>query len=744
MVQEKDTSKPPNIIIRRKRYDAESGWGYVELDIDGETHRFKVYRNPRGRGFIVEYCGLYMPLSSLRKLLKHKGLAEYSESIEDYIRSAIYEAELKTSRKRRIVIMKNIQTRAGQLEIGLRDDGKVVLRLGSKRIVTEQSSVLERLAELLPMDTLSPDLVNQVKSVFTSIEQSIIVGKEVAVILDSEARDTLLPSIVVGDKLVLIIPFAATYLEADEVRHGLLAMVIVVDGGGKIECIEQLPNPITVEVSGKTVYKDFLEHIAFNEAIERILPSAELVKKLRSEVEKNHGITWSEVLDLVGKLIGKYAYVEGRNRTIASLYTITQAFYDLIPLFPILRIIGEMGSGKRQLANVIAACALLSITVVKPTEVALYRLVDAFHPLLIIDESKINEDVALLLNAGFEKDKFVPRARVTEEGKITIDIFNFYSPKVIVSRPGRLSLPEDTISRTIEVYMQRVTNKVFSLEIDPRDHEEAVTTLLLLKIKRWREFIETYNVLRNELVGIDPRTRDTYLPLLTVAYLVAKERNDPSLFTEVLEDMVKTAEERAGIAYHQKLAVAGILKHIVSNATLGGEVKLVSISVKDVESALSTKLDNNVKIRIGRFLNEAPFKASKSRSGGYTKYVVDVEKLYHYVRSYGVDLSMLTDDELDRLEKATGLDWRSIGFNRDEWIKSIADRLFGGNSGGSTQQTSTPSTPFQQGGKLGGAESKEHGVESGEGAPSRSVEGAVEAGMVSLAPPTRSSVDSMA
>ena len=375
MVQEKDTSKPPNIIIRRKRYDAESGWGYVELDIDGETHRFKVYRNPRGRGFIVEYCGLYMPLSSLRKLLKHKGLAEYSESIEDYIRSAIYEAELKTSRKRRIVIMKNIQTRAGQLEIGLRDDGKVVLRLGSKRIVTEQSSVLERLAELLPMDTLSPDLVNQVKSVFTSIEQSIIVGKEVAVILDSEARDTLLPSIVVGDKLVLIIPFAATYLEADEVRHGLLAMVIVVDGGGKIECIEQLPNPITVEVSGKTVYKDFLEHIAFNEAIERILPSAELVKKLRSEVEKNHGITWSEVLDLVGKLIGKYAYVEGRNRTIASLYTITQAFYDLIPLFPILRIIGEMGSGKRQLANVIAACALLSITVVKPTEVALYRLV---------------------------------------------------------------------------------------------------------------------------------------------------------------------------------------------------------------------------------------------------------------------------------------------------------------------------------------------------------------------------------
>lgn len=112
------------------------------------------------------------------------------------------------------------------------------------------------------------------------------------------------------------------------------------------------------------------------------------------------------------------------------------------------------------------------------------------------------------------------------------------------------------------------------------------------------------------------------------------------------------------------------------------------------------KLDNNVKIRIGKFLNEAPFKASKSRSGGYTKYVVDVEKLYHYVRSYGVDLLMLTDDGLDRLEKATGLDWRSIGFNRDEWVRSIVNKLLRGNSGDATQQTSTHSTPSQQGGNL--------------------------------------------
>ncbi len=240
--------------------------------------------------------------------------------------------------------------------------------------------------------------------------------------------------------------------------------------------------------------------------------------------------------------------------------------------------------------------------------------------------------------------------------------------------------------------MQRVTNKVFPLEIGAKDHEEAVTTLLLLKIERWREFIETYNVLRNELVGIDPRTRDTYLPLLTVTYLVAKEKNNSSLFAEVLEDMVKTAEERAGIAYHQKLAIAGILKHVASSATLGGAVKLVSVSTKDIASALSTKLDSSTRIRIGRFLREAPFKVSMTKSGGYTKYLIDIEKLYQYVQSYGVDTSMLSDEELEKLEKATGLSWRGAGFNKDEWIKNVVERIFGKKSDGEPLQSSTSST----------------------------------------------------
>ncbi len=729
MAQEKTVSRRPNIVVRRRWYDDDYGQGIVELEVDGRLHRFRVYRNPKGKGFIIEHNGLKASFSEFRELLEGTELEPYARLVRKYVRSAIYEALLRESKRHRVVFVKSVETGAGRLDVGLRDDGNVVLRLGGKRVVTNKDGIANKLAELVPLDAMSPELVDQVRRVLSEIERGVLAGREVTVILDGEARDAILPSVVVSDRLVVMLPFVASYLEEGEARRGLLALVIVSDSNGNIETVDYVRNPVTVEAGDKTVYRDFLDRVALSEALERVLPGAELVRRIGEGAKSGRNVTWSEALELAERLIDKYAYVEGRNRTLAALYTIAQTFYDLVPIFPILRIIGEMGSGKRQLANAIAASAPVSITVVQPTEAALYRLVDAFHPLLIIDESKINEDMALLLNAGYERDKFVPRARVTENGKTVIEVFNFYSPKIIVSRPGKLNLPEDTVSRTIEVYMQRVTGRVFPPEVDPRDHEEAVATLLLLKARRWREFLEAYNQLKEVLVGVDPRARDTYLPLLTVAYLATREKGDLSLFTEVLEDMAAAAEERAGVAYHQKLAIVGILRHLTGNTSLDGVVKLVSVSVKDIESALGMRLDSGLKVKIGKFLNEAPFKTSKNRSGGYTRYVVDVEKLYQYVKSYNVDLSMLSGEELERLEKATSLDWRGIGFNRDEWAKSIIGKLFGGNNGGSPGTPSTPST-----------ESRDEPEASAQGNGNRGVEG----GEKASAPPTPGSVEGVA
>ena len=631
-------------------------------------------------------------MSEFKELLEGTELEPHARLIRKHVRSAIYDVLLKESRRHRIVFVKSVETGAGRLEIGLRDDGSIVLKLGGKRVVADGATIAEKLASLIPLDVMSPELVERVKRALSEIERSVITGREVTVILDSEAKDVILSSVVVDDRLVVMLPFVATYLEEGETRRGLLALVAVSNSNGDVEVMEYLKNPISLGVSNRTLYRDFLDRVALSEGIERILPSVELVKRIGKEIESGRDITWSEALELAEKLVNKYAYVEGRNRLAAVLYAIAQAFYDLVPVFPILRVIGEMGSGKRQLANAIATFMPVSITVVQPTEAALYRLVDAFHPLLIIDESRIDGDMALLLNAGFERDKFVPRVRATDGSKTAIDVFNFYSPKVIVSRPGKLNLPDDTMSRTVEVYMQRTTSRVFPAEVDPRDHEEAVTTLLLLKIRKWREFLEAYNILRGALSGIDPRTRDTYLPLLTVAYLVAREEGDSSLFTGILEDMATVAEERSGVAYHQKLAIIGILRYLSGKTTLEGTVKLISISVKDISHALGMRLDSSLRVRIGKFLNEAPFKASKSKSGGYTRYLVDVEKLYQYVRSYNVDLSMLNDDEVERLEKATGLDWRGIGFNKNEWVKTVIDKLFGENNDESLDVSPTPST----------------------------------------------------
>ena len=688
MTQVNNSVEQPNISVKRKKFDPESGSGYLEVIVNGSLYTFKVYRKRQGKGLIVEFDGLYEVLSRLRKLLKHKGLGDYADLIEQHIRSMVYEAEVKSAKRHKILLVRSVQVGSEKVEVGLRDDGKIVLKVGGKRVFADSRNITNELTNVLPLDYWQTEVVQQIKGALAGIAENVITGREIVVVADNEETYMLLLSAVVDDKLLVLIPFVSTYTDGVETKRGLLVASIIADRGGNVERVELSPNPVEVEVSGRVVRKDFLDRINLSDAIERILPSASLVNRIRAEINSGRSVKWSEAIRLVEEIIDKYAYVEGRSKRLAVLYAIAQVFYDLIPIFPILRIIGEMGSGKRLLSNSIAACAAIAVTVVKPSEAALYRLADAFHPLLIIDESKINEDVSLLLNAGYEKDKFVSRARTTEEGRVTIDLFNFYSPKIIISRPGKLNLPDDTISRTIEVYMERVTDKVFPPEVDPRDKEEAVTKLLLLKVKKWHEFLSTYTLLRNEMINIDPRTRDTYLPLLTIAYLVSKERGDPSFFAKVLSDMVETFEERAGTPYHQKMTITGILKYIATTPILTGTVKAISITVKDIvkdiESSLGSRIDVDTKVKIGRFLNEAPFKVSKSRSGGYTKYLIDVEKLYSYVKNYNADISLLTDDELDSLERATGLNWRGTGFNKDDWIKRAVARLF-------EEKPSTPS-----------------------------------------------------
>ena len=355
-----------NINVKRRKYDVESGDGYLEIEINGSTYMFRIHRNPKGKGIIVEFDGIYESLSRLKKVLKLKGLEEYADIIEQHIRSTIYESELRGVRKHKVLIVKNIQVRSGSIDIGLRDDGKFVIRHGGRKVIADKDNVLEKLAEVVSTDDLDPQLADQIKNVFREFNQNVISGKEILILMDNDAINTLLSSTIIDNKLVVIIPFVSTYTDGDAVKKGVLSLVTVSDVNGNIERVELVPDP--VEVNGKVIYKDFLERIAFSEVVERLLPSVNLINKIRAELASGKNITFSEVFELVNSILDKYAYVEGKNKAISVLYAAAQAFYDLIPLFPILRIIGEMGSGKRQLANVIAACSLLSVTVVKPSE----------------------------------------------------------------------------------------------------------------------------------------------------------------------------------------------------------------------------------------------------------------------------------------------------------------------------------------------------------------------------------------
>lgn len=685
--------------VEEEYFDLDRGIGHIKVEVNGKIHVLKIYKNREGRGYIVEYAGNCDSLSNIKKMLTGTELEPHINLLEQRVRTLIYRQRIYGRSRKRILATRTVVTEAGELKICLRNDGRFLLTWGSRRVVADKDNLVEKLYEVLPLEVLDRQLADSIATALRDVADSIIPASGFIVVIDDEVNETVLPSIVVDDKLVFFLPFTGRYVSGNDMRTGLLVLVIVADSKGNIErmYIERVNRGhVKVKVGTKIISKSFLDAGDCSDSLKHFLPSTHLIKLLMNMLKSSTTITWGETLKLIEGLLSKYVCLDSVNKEKAALYCISQVFYDLLPTFPILRIIGEKGSGKRQLAMVIASCSPLALTIVNPSEASIYRLTNALHPLLVIDESRISRDHTLLLNAGFEKDKFVPRSRVTTENKIVIDMFNVFSPKVLVTRPGKMRLPDDTLSRIIEVTLQRVTNRVFPQEIEQNDKLVVVTTLLMLKIRKWREFLDAYQVLRSKLVGIDPRARDTYLPLITIAYLVSREVGNPGLFKRILEDLLNTIEEKAGVDYHQKLAIVGVLKCTLRYSSLSNNKVFVEVTVKDIVEALGLRLGDPIKSRIGLFLKEAPFKVSSRKSGGYTKYIIDITKLYQFIDSYKVDISGLSDEEIGALEKFTGLLWKNAGFNKDAWINELMKDLGLEVRGKTTpqvlQQPSTPST----------------------------------------------------
>ncbi|MBS7623216.1 hypothetical protein KEJ39_06035 [Candidatus Bathyarchaeota archaeon] len=180
-------------------------------------------------------------------------------------------------------------------------------------------------------------------------------------------------------------------------------------------------------------------------------------------------------------------------------------FYDLFGVFPIITIFGPYESGKGRLLQCITLMGHRGMLEVDPTNASLFRSIEAWKPLLGIDEfHEISHRMESLLKAGYKKGTRVPRIEKTKAGIFYLSLFDIFSKIVIAS--DKLP-PSNILQKGIKIVMRKMPDpNPEKRDPAPEDFEEIRSQGYMARLM-WppaiKEAAEKLNQLELGLSGRD-------------------------------------------------------------------------------------------------------------------------------------------------------------------------------------------------------------------------------------------------
>jgi len=503
------------------------------------------------------------------------------------------------------------------------------------------------------------------------------------------------------DSCFHIIHVYGEWEEGDKAVTGVKTIVLK-SSEDKVEVVEEPPFPVP-EIIPTELPLSFIRNAVLD--VRELQDLIETIRKINEGEEDPP--SWREVYEEICEKIKEYVGAEEKVYTVASLFIMHCYFYDLTNHTVYTLVIGESGSGKRQLASFIGAFTR-SISVSGASKAALQRIINYLYPVTVIDETEIDRDFALFLNRGYQKGLYVALVQDPKENKLLI--IDPYSPKVIVTLPERLEkLPHDTENRAIKLVLVRRKGQ-YKREVCREEIWPTLKKLYLLMLYRWKEYLETYRKLDpiiSEFFG--GHDRDKWLLLAAVAYLVGEDVLKELLETaveqykgnrQISEKILKIIEGalRAvsltlkygeitasdGIAEKEFPPLAELCKETRIEENEGSQeenntIKVVGVTPKAIVIANNLEIEEdqengiprscklplkdyeikNEAKSIGRTLARAklPFVIEKRREGKQGKrfYYIELKTLEDYIKAYDVELSPDIDYKI--IEEKTGIDF---------------------------------------------------------------------------------------
>lgn len=237
----------------------------------------------------------------------------------------------------------------------------------------------------------------------------------------------------------------------------------------------------------------------------------------------------------------RYLDLNPRDLKLAAYYAKLSYLYDKVLEIPYLRPIGPRGNGKSRFVMTVGGICYRPVIVISPTAASLFRIVDRYHPTLVIDEANFqqnSDDTAALmqiLNAGYQRIGKIPRMEKNQSGELEPVLFDPFGCKIIASLKTTESQAFE--SRCIQIAMSVTTRTDIKWRLTPQiQQEQAVLRgkLTLWRLRNWgRNFEDLLDQAEDELKRhkIEPR----YVQVSTPLYAMISDSKLKNEFIEVLK-----------------------------------------------------------------------------------------------------------------------------------------------------------------------------------------------------------------
>jgi hypothetical protein len=230
-------------------------------------------------------------------------------------------------------------------------------------------------------------------------------------------------------------------------------------------------------------------------------------------------VNGAELLQEIFGQLQRFFIVDDNGYAVICLHVVLAYCWDLFFKLPILRLKSpEKRCGKSTALDVIERLVVRPLLTVSVSPAGLYRIIEKFHPYVIVDEAdsfgKENDELRVIVNGGYERGR--PAIRINKE-TLEPEFFDTFGCKVLASIGPLHETNED---RSIIINMQRKSRGIEVEELC--DVAPEIFVDLRRKIVRWvidnRDKIQSTRLARPK--SLVDRVWNKWRPLLTIAHVV--------------------------------------------------------------------------------------------------------------------------------------------------------------------------------------------------------------------------------